>query len=272
MLETNNSRAENGNKGNWYSAASESLKKTLERVGLSDAYTKYVQRAAVFSDSFDSLSVNEIQIKEIVWHWLDRLYSPDSFADEEKPLKEPVYWMPLPETPVRTLFTSSIYGADSAAAEYFVNKSLNNDKINIAYCPVNGLSAASPCAKNFFNISLSKKIGYTKNIDRSKNDPETVGKFIIDQCFHLLFFLDSSKEDEDSIINRLFDYAISAHRGSIPHQIEVIYVNQPLPPMYELIVKRKESETDSEGNVEIILDEEISTVEQIEQFEQLSLF
>lgn len=248
------------------------LKQVLQKRNISNACVKYAQRAAVFSEPFETLPRSEIQVKEIVWHWLDRLYSPLTFSDEEKPRKLPVYWMPLPEIPVRTLFTSVIYGADYAAAEYFVNKKMSNEESNIAYCPADSTCTPSPFIKTFFTSSFSKSIGYSRKNDGSQDDPDAAGKFIVDQCFHLLFLLDSEKENEDLKTNRLFDYAVSAHRGSIPHQIEVIYLNEPLPEMFETIEDAGLNNKLNEAYINDDAEEADETVEKSKQFEQLSLF
>ena len=60
------------------------LKQVLLKRNISNACVKYAQRAAVFSEPFETLPRSEIQVKEIVWHWLDRLYSPLTFSDEER--------------------------------------------------------------------------------------------------------------------------------------------------------------------------------------------
>ena len=254
------------------SAVYDSLREDLAGKGQSAAISKYAQRAAVFSGSLDKLGSGEIRVKKLVWSWLDRLCKPEEFYPQLNSASKEKYWMPGPHDPVKTLFTSVLYGGDSAAAEYFVNEKASGRDANIAFCPIPGLTDMSLTLKNFCNLSFFKKVGYTKKAEPGTNVSDSVGRFIADQCFHLLFiFANDSEFDGNGRVSRLFDYAITSHPGAIPHQIETLFLDRPDPdscaaePTGQKPVKEKSAIETKEKQESISVDTE-------RQYEQLSFF
>lgn len=194
----------------------ENLRDTLAQRNIPKSFGKFAQRVAVFSEPLQALGCSEIRIKKIVWDRLERMFHPEDFAAGGDI-----------QHPVKTLFTSLSDGADSAAAEFFVNEKKYSNESNIVYCPIRNLGAASPESTNFYKLSFSGLVGCRWEAKTNKGIEDAEGKFMIDQCFHLIFVMDLRNNDETLRTNKLFDYAISSHTKSIPHLIEVLRSDVP---------------------------------------------
>lgn len=187
---------------------SQNMKTNLSKKGLTNFFEKIYRRVAVFSDTMDLLPAGEIQTKLYVWDYLDSIVASEAGQGE-----------------VQTLFTGLAYGADSAAAEYFVNKKETNKSLNIVYLESENYSQVNMPVTSFVTSSFFPNKNYTKNL-KENTDRQYVNPlhYMIDQCFHLLFLLDPQKDEMSSTAWRMFDYAITTHPHSISHCITTIYL------------------------------------------------
>ncbi len=189
----------------------ENLRDTLAQRNIPKSFGKFAQRVAVFSEPLQDLGCSEMKMKKIVWDRLERMLHPEDFSASRD------------IQAVKTLFTALFDGADSAAAEFFVNEKKYGNESNIVYCPTRNFSIVSPESTNFYKLSFSGLIGCRWEAKKNRDVEDAERKFMIDQCFHLIFVMNSENDDAALMTNKLFDYAISSHANSIPHLIEVLH-------------------------------------------------
>ena len=169
-----------------------------------EAADRYSRRIAVFSDSPENLEIGEIQLKSVLWGFLDEAVSGG----------------------ICTLFTGLSYGADSAAAELFTEKKRETGEIRIVHVPArSGRNPETPVPlRGFAAGSFARSVDFSKEITgpsvleaKMKRD-----RFIIDQCLHIVFVLDFTDENESSYVWELLEYSTHSHKNAISHNIHVI--------------------------------------------------
>ena len=150
-----------------------------------DVIDRYTHRIAVFSDFPEIMNIGEIYLKSKLWNYLDEAI----------------------EAGITTLYTGLTYGADSAAAEYFVERKQNNNCIRIVHIQQSShwISEVDPALRGFVTYTFMKSTDYSKVISGS-----------------IVFIADLSDNSKDSYAWQMLDYATQSHPNSISHQIHII--------------------------------------------------
>lgn len=169
-----------------------------------DVIDRYTHRIAVFSEFPEIMNIGEIYLKSKLWNYLDEAI----------------------EAGITTLYTGLTYGADSAAAEYFVERKQNNSCIRIVYIQQSShwISEVDPALRGFVSYTFMKSTDYSKVISGRCYEEARINRdhFIIDQCLHIVFIADLSDNSKDSYAWQMLDYATQSHPNSISHQIHII--------------------------------------------------
>ena len=169
-----------------------------------DVIDRFTHRIAVFSDFPEIMNIGEIQLKSKLWDYLDEAI----------------------EAGITTLYTGLTYGADSAAAEYFVERKQNNNCLRIVHIQQSSrwISEVDPALRGFVSYTFMKSTDYSKVISGRSFEEARINRdhFLIDQCLHIVFIADLSDDSEDSYAWQMFDYATRSHPNSISHQIHII--------------------------------------------------
>ena len=73
------------------------------------------------------------------------------------------------------------------------------------------------------NKDFQKETGMTGS---TEDDIEKRDRYVIEQCYHLIFILDNEKDFDTSRAWRLFDFATTSCRGSIPHKLHIWFTDK----------------------------------------------
>ena len=169
-----------------------------------DVIDRFAHRIAVFSDFPEMMNIGEIQLKLKLWNYLNEAI----------------------EAGITTLYTGLAYGADSAAAEFYVERKQCNAGIRIVHIPQSPrwISEVDPALRGFVSHTFMKNTDYAKVMSGRSSEESRINRdhFIIDQCLHIVFIADLSDNSKDSYAWQMLDYATQSHPNSISHQIHII--------------------------------------------------
>ncbi len=169
-----------------------------------DVIDRFTHRIAVFSDFPEMMNIGEIQMKSKLWDYLDEAI----------------------EAGLTTLYTGLTYGGDSAAAEFFVDRKQQNNKIRIVHIQQSPrwIYEVDPALRGFVSHTFMKSTDYSKVIGGRSAEDSRINRdhFIIDQCLHIVFIADLSDDLGVSYAWQMLEYATQSHPNSISHQIHII--------------------------------------------------
>ena len=187
----------------------QSLERAKQQVSEKTAaqYDKYLKRISVFSPNFETMGVGQVSVKLQLYSLIDKLI----------------------EDGANTLITRLDYGADTAAAEKFMELKSSGANVNVlCMMPYRGWrSSEYPGYKKFVNEYMPKLVGATVTIgaEPSEDLVQIRDQKALCQSFYHIFVMppDEATDESSEYIRSLLDYSFESKDVKIPTRTLYVY-------------------------------------------------